>query len=576
MAGLSGGKGIPCIKVEVKKQKLEARTAVSVASLFLLLWALSWWLNRSISIFVGDTGVRFIQIRELVANRWQTLAVNYPGHIFDSDLLYVPYYVAYSVVDNEIFFDITPFVPWLASWGYAALGVPGMMLVPVLGGVLTAVAIYRLAQLSRLPQRHLILWLTIFATPLFFYSLELWDHTWAAATAAWSVYWLAKGLVVGQQRWLVLAGMVAGFGLGQRPEMYMFAICLGVGAIWVTGWQWRPILLVMVGGLITAVPIWLWQYNQVGHPLGMALATNLFHYGQPPGEPAVSFSYPWFLIMSRKLFVVEARDPFTFISSLCIITGLILFILSFRIKRWQHPGVWYGAAAIFLVGYILLIIRIMAPTTTTGVLATLPLIIMTLLFVDRSRPKQPVRLAYELVFAVAFLFFLGMLLLWPSFGGLQWGSRYLLPFFPLAVYLAFYNYHIWLATWSDWRVMALRRLMFAVVVISVLLHAGGFYFQLSRHQQTGAVRDGVAALATEVIVTNAPYLPAESASLADATFLYVRDSQALAVLIPRFWEQGVTEFAVVSLEMIPLAVPAEVGELSVREIRPFVYELSEK
>jgi hypothetical protein len=554
---------------------MQRKTAVSVALLFLLLWGLGWWLNQSISIFVGDTGVRFIQVRELIANQWQTLAINYPGRVIDPELLYVPYYVAYSVVGNEIFFDITPFMPWLASWGYAAFGVPGMILVPVLGGVFTAVAIYRLAQLSQLPRPHLIMWLTVFATPMFFYSIELWDHTLAAAAAAWSVYWVAKGFMTGSPAWFVLAGMMVGIGLGQRPEMYMFAICLGIGAIWVTRWQWRQVLLIIAGALITAVPIWLWQYAQVGHPLGMAMASHLFGYGHPPGEPAVSANYPWFLKFSRKLFVVEAHAPITFISSLAITTGLITFILAVRVEQWQRLWLWRTAAAVFLIGHALLIIRVLQPGTSIGVLATLPLMVLTLMFIERSVPKQPVRQIYEFVFVVAFSFFIGMLLIWPTFGGLQWGSRYILSFFPLAVYLAFYNYHALLRVWSDWRGKALRQLMVAVLVISVLLQASGFNFQIFRHQQTGAYRDGVAALATDVVVTNGPYLPAESASLADIMFFYIMDSEGLQVLIPRFWEAGVTEFAIVPLETIPLDVPERVGDLEVREIRPFVYELSQ-
>lgn len=553
---------------------VQRKTAVSVVLLFLLLWGLSWWLQQSISIFVGDTGVRFIQIQALIANGWQTLAINYPGRVFDPDLLYVPYYVAYSVVGNEIFFDITPFMPWLASWGYAAFGVPGMMLVPVLGGALTAVAIFRLAQLSQLPHPHLIMWLTIFATPMFFYSIELWDHTLAAAAAAWAVYLVAKGFMTRAPAWFVLAGMMVGLGLGQRPEMYMFAICVGIGVVWVTRWQWRPALLVVVGALITAVPIWLWQYAQVGHPLGMAMATHLFGYGHPPGEPAVSSNYPWFLRFSRKLFIIEAQAPVTFVSSLAITTGLIIFILAVRVQKWQRPWVWYSATAIFLTGYVLLIIRVLQPGIAIGVLATLPLILLTVMFIERSVPKQPVRQVYEFVFVVAFSFFMGMLLIWPAFGGLQWGARYILPFFPLAVYLAFYNYHAWLSIWSDWRGRALRRLLVAVLVVSVLLQLSGFYFQFSRHQQTGAFRDGVASLAADVVVTNGPYLAVESASLADIMFFYVMDSEALQVLIPRFWEAGVTEFAVVPLELIPLTVPDQVGELEVRQKRPFVYELS--
>jgi hypothetical protein len=167
-------------------------------------------------------------------------------------------------------------MPWLASWGYAAGGVPGMVLVPVLGGVLTAVAVYRLVRLSRLPYAHLVLWLTIFATPMFFYSVEFWDHSLAAAAAVWSTYFLARGLLHRERKWLLLAGMIVGIGLGQRPEMYIFALALGIGALLVSGRQWPSLLLVVLGGLITAVPIWLWQYSQVGHPLGMAMATNLF------------------------------------------------------------------------------------------------------------------------------------------------------------------------------------------------------------------------------------------------------------------------------------------------------------
>jgi hypothetical protein len=71
------------------------------------------------------------------------------------------------------------------------------------------------------------------------------------------------------------------------------------------------------------------------------------------------------------------------------------------------------------------------------------------------------------------------------------------------------------------------------------------------------------------------FLQAEAASLDDIIFLCVADEAELPILISRFWEQGVTEFAVMPLKYIPLPVPAQVGELSVREIRPFVYELSQ-
>ncbi len=552
------------------------QTAVSILLLFAVVWGTGWWLQQSISIYVSDTGLRFIQIRELIATGWQTLAVSYPGRVFDPELNHVPYYFAYSLVGDEIFLEITPFMPWLASWGNAVAGVAGMMLVPVMGGVLTAVAIYRLAQLSQLPHPHLVMWLTIFATPMFFYSIEMWDHTLATAAAAWAVYWLVKGVYQAQKRWLLLAGMAVGLGLGQRPEMYMFALCLGGGFLLVNGRQWRLLLVVVGGSLITAVPIWWWQYQMVGHPLGMALATHLLGYGTAPTLTAGVPDHPWFLKMSRKLFVVEARDPHTFVASLLVAIGLVLFLLNVRVEQWQRWGLWWSATAILLAGYGLFFVKTLTAYGLNGVLATFPLFVVTLLFVAREVDKRPLRIVYELVFSITLLFLVSMVLIWPAYGGLQWSWRYALPFFPLALYLAFYNYQMLLWLWPDWRGLALRRLMVVLVVMTVMLQAAAFYMQVNRHRENGAVRDGVAALPVEIVVTNGLYLPAEAASLTDKIFLHVEDEADLPRLIGRFWEQGVTEFAVVPLAFVPLPVPAEVDGVMVREKRPFVYELTEK
>jgi hypothetical protein len=123
--------------------------------------------------------------------------------------------------------------------------------------------------------------------------------------------------------------------------------------------------------------------------------------------------------------------------------------------------------------------------------------------------------------------------------------------------------------------VALQRVMIAVTAAAVLLQGAGFYMQIVRHQDNGAVRDGLATLPVDIVVTNGKYLPAEAASLDDKIFLYAKDEAALLVLLNRFGEEGVTEFAVVPLAFVPLPVPTQVGDLEVREKRPFVYELSE-
>jgi hypothetical protein len=105
------------------------------------------------------------------------------------------------------------------------------------------------------------------------------------------------------------------------------------------------------------------------------------------------------------LFYIEARDGLMFMASLCISAGAILFLLLVRVKQWQRPALWRAVAAIFLAGYLLVIVRALGPTAMIGVLATLPLIIFTLLFVERSLSPQPARLVYELVAVRRFIVF---------------------------------------------------------------------------------------------------------------------------------------------------------------------------
>lgn len=541
-----------------------------VGFLFALLWLLSWWVNASLSIFVSDTGLRFIQIRHLIENGWQTLAVSYPGRVFDPELAHVPFYFAYSILDNDIFLNITPFMPVLSSFGYLAGGVPGMMLPIVVGGVLTAGAIYQLALLSELPNPLSIFWMSIFATPMFFYSIELWDHTLAVACATWSVYLVAKGIQQQTHAPLFWAGIIAGIGLGQRPEMYMFVLCLAIGLFMVDG---RRLLFLLAGGLVGTLPTWWWQYQQVGHPFGLALASNLFKYGLPAQFAATPSNHSWFFRMGRKLFYVNGQDLLSFTAVLLILAGLLLFIMAIRVEKWQTKQTFGASAALLVTGYFLYVVLAVKPTALNGILSVFPLLAFALLFQKERTWGRAVMPVYRFVFVTTMLFLAGMVLVWPAYGGLQWGSRYILPFFPLAIYLAFYHYNLLRSAWPDWRQNAIDRLFRVLLLTSIGVQFAGFYMQVAIHQENGAVRDGVAALPVSVVVTNSAYLPAESASLAEKIFMYVEDSSALETLIPRFWQQGVSEFAVVPLNFVPLPVPERVAGIALREIQPFVYQL---
>ncbi|MEJ2747317.1 MAG: hypothetical protein P8183_05320, partial [Anaerolineae bacterium] len=290
-------------------------------------------LTATRTFFTVDTALRFLQVRSLIAQDWHTLAAIYPARFADPNLQFVPYYYGYGVVRGDIYLAISPFFPWFSSYLYVWLGQLGLVILPALGGVLTAVAIYKLGQLTGIRHARWLFWSTVFATPLLFYSLEFWDHSIGTALAAGAVYLLAKGLYT--QKWapILWGGITLGVGLGQRAELYVFALSVGIVFLWVSWREWRHWLALAGGGLLGTLPIWLWQYRWTGHPLGMDVAPHLLGYGRPATFPFESIKSSFFVNKGRFLFYVQARDPVTFLATFAVLLGIVSIIWVIRIPK---------------------------------------------------------------------------------------------------------------------------------------------------------------------------------------------------------------------------------------------------
>ncbi|MCP4426762.1 MAG: hypothetical protein GY803_19900, partial [Chloroflexi bacterium] len=413
-----------------------------IAVLTLVLFLLAWASISSLTFLVGDTGLRFLQARELIAHNWQTFAIDYPAHFLDPDLQFTPYYYAYSVIDGEIYFNVSHFFTLIASFFYAWLGTAGLSLMPALGGALTAVAVYRLGVLTQVKYPRLLLWTAVLGTPILFYSLELWDHNWAAACAAWAVYGIARGMMNGRWQPIAWGGVAAGIGLGQRPEMYAFAIALGVAVMAVNWSQRRNWLAFVGGGIAGTLPVWLLQYWWVGHPFGLAFAPHFGGYGRPDSYPAQSYdglTITPSVKIGRFLFYIQSHDLLTFGAALLILLGLFALIFSLRVPAWRRPGWVWGSLLLSAAGYALFSLQAQN-TILSGLLTTFPLILFALAYLDKSDDAPATRSIYLLALLTAVTFIGLMLIAWPAYGGKQWGARYLLPAYPPLLFAAFYGY----------------------------------------------------------------------------------------------------------------------------------------
>lgn len=536
-----------------------------------LLLLLAWRAMAQLTFFSSDVGLRFLQVRELAANGWQSFAISYPGRGVDPELRHVPWYYAFSLIDGQIFLNISPFLPLVASWLYALLSVPGLALVPVLGSVFSALAVLSMARSAQLPGARWTFVIALAATPLLFYSAVLWDHSLGAALGAWAAAGIALWLAQrrhgqpGNLKPLLLAGVAAGLSLGQRPEMYVFSAALGVGFV-IAGWpvRWRPVVALAVGGLLGAALVWSLNAWWSGHPLGMGVAPHFSGYGAPPTFRVASAAVAPLTRITRFLAHAEPRADGVARAAALLAAGCALVLAATVTRRWRGPLLLAGMA-LATAGYILFV-PIALNNTLIGLVATLPLIVLSLaalaLSVETAEPQRSVQRFAALTTA---LFLAAMFIFWPGYGGLQFGARYLLPAVPLLVFLAFGGYQVARRTLAGRQRSAFTLLAAALLALSLVLQGLGVRRIFVDHEPHTAIRAGLEALPGPIILTNHVFMPSFMTSIGNKSFVYVRDEADLAALLERLADAGVSQTGVVARAAGQLRAPAIVDSRPVTQ-----------
>lgn len=559
-----------------KVQRYVSWPALSVVASISVLYVVAW---RAISppvFFSPDLGVRFIQIQQLVEHHWQTFAISYPARSLDPNLHHVPYYYGYSVVDGQIYFNIGSVFPLLASFLYAAIGIAGLPLLPILGGICIGLVVFQLATLTDLRFPMAAFLATVFATPVLFYSIIIWNHTLGTALGVLAAYGLARGLREQRRLPLYLGGIAIGLSFSQRPELYTFAISLGIATVLVYRPAWQQLVTIFGGGLTGALPVWILHYIWVGHPFGMLAAPNLFGYGDPefvPFSPKV-FGITRATHLSRLIVYLNPSQPLTYIAGFCVLAGIAILFLTLRHMNDRKRSILFLGLGFIVVGFVLYV-----PATGfysfAGFISTLPLLPLAITYVDREPQESPEnRKTYHFIFATTVSFLALMIMLWPSYGGKQWGARYMLPAYPLCIYLALYAYNEYSRRWNTNLQNVLRISGISLLALSVFVQLLGVRLLFNELGQEVALYDHIAQLPADLVVTSGPYLGARmQGALPEKTFIFVSDTDGLEALVPRFVEHNVDRFAVLVWEDLPVDVPTHVDATHIREVSPSVYEV---
>jgi hypothetical protein len=582
-------------KAKRRFDKVSISLGLQIIAITAILLMLAWQMLSPLHFLMSDTALRFRQVEQLVTHNWQTLGVDYPQQQYDPEFQYVPHYTAFSAMDGRLWFHISPYVPIVASFFYWALGAGGLGIVPVIGAVLTAVALYKLARLARLPYAPLLLWITIFATPILFYSVKLWDHTTGTAFSTWAVYFIARGLQDPlSRRHLLAGGICLGLGLGQRPELYAFVLAIAASFLLVYWPNLKAGFIVATGGLIGALPIWLTQWLWVGHPLGMFVAPHFLGYGRTTSEVATATAASVAVttvatVAPKSLHIakighfiasIQPQDHWAALAMIAILSGALLLFFAVRALPRYAPHLLVGALLLLLAGYGVWLYY-STWSFLRGLIPAFPLIVFVLIYPNQDGRMVYSKQIYRFVLLTASLFLALMFAFWPTFGGEQWGSRYLLPVYPLLLYLAlfaFASYEQFLAEatptlYRSWRVIGV-----SLLIVSVLLQISSVRTLRLYQNGVGKIQEEIDSLPAEIILTNHRFFPSVMIPLSDKQFFYVNQKEDIEKLAQRFAAGGVRQIAIIPgtyfiPEHPPLEIPDRAGDVILREVEPLIYEL---
>jgi len=288
------------------------RAAAVIGGLAAVYLALIGFVLEPRTFFAGDCGVKYLQAHSMVDSGWRRLSVANPAPDVDPDAQFSalacnqferrtavdPYYGAYSVLFT---------VP--VSFGLWAFGPRGLYVVPMLATLGTLVLTYRLAMRTAPRLAWLAALLTGAASPLAFYSLDLWEHSLSAFCVTASVLLFLGATGKTAARRCFAAGLLLGVAVDLREELYGLIPLALIAVFWIEPGRRLAAALAAAGGvLLAAVPQWLLRSALMGVPLrkitlramrGSAHVPEV-HTGAVPWSAQVGFIVPvsWVAVLA--------------------------------------------------------------------------------------------------------------------------------------------------------------------------------------------------------------------------------------------------------------------------------------
>lgn len=403
-----------------------------------------------------DEGGKFLQalgVRYTPSSGDDVLAYGAVGH--DPRYVFYPPGSVYPRLNaaGQVSFGWPFLFPVLSSFAYAFLGIRGLYLLPVVSGIAAAILAGAIAR--RIATS--LGWITVLAvglcSPLWFYSVLFWEHSFAVmmalgATYATLMYLDAK---TGAKRLLWLALMVPCLLIAilTRFDMLIFAAVEAAAFIFVSCRhsgvpterlrRHFAVYATAIGGLgIAALSIY--SLSAAGthvFPSYFALFQGAYHRLT---ELSLQSVYP-LAGHVRKVLVNDASDfgvdvgiPFAAVCLLAVLLALVCVLFRPRFRNVVVPM----AAAVVSVAALFALLSPTRYRALHGILMAAPYCAFGIAALPIPGDKRDHRraLMVTLSFAYLLVFLLASFFVGAQTGGPEWGTRYGLIVFPLLAIMA--------------------------------------------------------------------------------------------------------------------------------------------
>lgn len=520
--------------------------AIFVVAIILSYIGLIWMpLN---SFFVGDEGVKFIEIENLAEKGLDGIVLPYPGVGLDPDYEAYPLIPPYAIRIGEKIYSQWPLLyPLLVSLLYRLLGFHGLYLISIVSTLASLVALIFIGRNLGIKDKATNLLLVLFATPMFIYGVLLWEHAFALSLILISLVLYMSGIKNAKPWMLILSGICMGLAVWTRNESILFLLAAVIAYRHIRKPRDRIIALTMwmlSAGAVLAIML-ITQKLTVGEFLGL----DLSQFTKPGVATEITaFKSSMFALILYKIKLSAVLTFYRFGQEPWILIGCLWILFIFAL--WKDSR-WWAWPALLVSSSVILVVSIWAlinDPMRAGFFLNPVAVVFGLCAYKRTGENQE---WWRFLTEAATIFAVLGILFAPATGGVQWGVRFILP---ATVILVFLGISVFNAggnpTSMPGPIYRLLKSCFIIAVLmSVIWQASGLLTVRNDRMRDADLLLKLAGEPGNIIITDTFWLPQEMAAIFTIRdFYYVKNVRSYEHLVRAMAKQGIDSYVFVSAD----------------------------